>query len=509
MTVAPVANPFREGLRIERTPEPCVVVIFGASGDLTRRKLMPALYNLACEHLLPPGFSVVGFSRSEMSDDQFRAAMKSAVEQFGNEPVDEQGWRDFASGLHYLAAHPGKREDYARLANTLSQLDQQRHTGGNRLFYLAVPPSAILGIAQQLQAASLAQSSEGWARIIVEKPFGHDLESARALNRELGKVFHENQIYRIDHYLGKETVQNLLVFRFSNGIFEPIWNRRYVEQVQITAAETIGVENRAAFYEEAGALRDVVQNHVLQVLSITAMEPPVTFDADAVRSEKVKALHSIRPIAEAEIDRFVVRGQYGPGWVDGHEVVGYRSEPGVNPESQTETFVAMKLYLDNWRWAGVPFYLRAGKRLAKRITEIAIQFKQAPLRLFERASPDGIEPNLLVIRIQPDEGISLRFGAKFPGPAVHVRPVNMDFRYATSFGMASASAYERLLLDCMLGDATLFARNDAVEAAWAVVNPILQVWEKDPRARFPNYAAGTWGPPEANQLLAGGEWWAL
>ncbi len=509
MTVPPVVNPFREGLRIERTPEPCATVIFGASGDLTRRKLMPALYNLAREHLLPPGFSVVGFSRSEMGDDKFRGAMKSAVERFGNEQVDEQGWRDFASGLHYLAAHPARPEDYARLASTLARLDEQRHTGGNRLFYLAVPPSAILGIAQQLQAAGLAQSSTGWARIIVEKPFGHDLESARILNRELGKVFREEQIYRIDHYLGKETVQNLMVFRFSNGIFEPIWNRRYVEQVQITAAETIGVENRAAYYEEAGALRDVVQNHVLQLLSITAMEPPVTLDADAVRSEKVKALHSIRPIPEDAVDRLVVRGQYGPGWVDGHEVAGYRSEPGVNPQSQTETFVAMKLYLDNWRWAGVPFYLRAGKRLAKRITEIAIQFKQAPLRLFERTSPEGIEPNLLVIRIQPDEGISLRFGAKLPGPAVHVRPVNMDFRYATSFNTASASAYERLLLDCMLGDATLFARDDAVDAAWSIVTPILRAWKKGPAAAFPDYAAGAWGPPEADQLLAGGAWRAL
>ena len=509
MTAAPAVNPFREGLRMERTPEPCVTVIFGASGDLTRRKLMPALYNLAREHLLPPGFSVVGFSRSEMNDDGFRGAMKSAVEQFGEEQVDGQGWRDFSSGLYYLAAHPGKPEDYARLSGTLSKVDQQRHTGGNRLFYLAVPPSAILGIAERLQAAGLAQSSPGWTRIIVEKPFGRDLESARLLNRELGKVFREDQIYRIDHYLGKETVQNLMVFRFSNGIFEPIWNRRYVDQVQITASETIGVENRAAFYEEAGALRDVVQNHVLQVLSITAMEPPVTFEADAVRSERVKALHSIRQIPENEVNQFVVRGQYGPGWVDGHEVVGYRSEPGVNPESQTETFVAMKLYLDNWRWAGVPFYLRAGKRLSKRITEIAIQFKQAPLRLFERASPDGIEPNLLLLRIQPDEGISLRFGAKLPGPAVHVRPVNMDFRYATSFGIASASAYERLLLDCMLGDATLFARNDAVEAAWSAVTPILQAWSKGPPASLPNYAAGTWGPPDAERLLESGDWRAL
>jgi len=503
MAIATEVNPLRAGMRLERTPDPCNVVIFGASGDLTKRKLLPALYNLSREHLLPTGFSIVGYSRSEMTNDEFRDVMKSAMEEFGEipKPIDDEAWRNFAEGLTYISGQVGKADHYRRLAETLEQNDRQRGTGGNRLFYLAVPPSSILDIVQNLQEARLTQSN-GWTRIIIEKPFGHDLASAQILNRELKKAFREEQIYRIDHYLGKETVQNLLVFRFANGIFEPIWNRRYVEHVQITAAETVGVENRASYYEEAGALRDMVQNHMLQLLAHTAMEPPVAFDAESVRAEKTKVLRAIRHIETHEVDEVALRGQYGPGWINGEKVPGYREEPGVDPHSTTETYVAVKFLIDNWRWAGVPFYIRAGKRLPKRVTEVAIQFKQAPLQLFRDTPTDQITPNLLVVRIQPDEGISLKFNAKLPGPAMHLRPVNMDFRYATSFGVASASAYERLLLDCMLGDPTLFARDDAVEASWALVDPILEGWKTSPPQNFPNYEAGTWGPTAADHLIA-------
>ena len=507
MSAAAVVNPLREGIRLERTPEPCVMVIFGASGDLTRRKLIPALYDLARDHMLPAGFSVVGFSRTDLSNDAFRDQMRKAVEQFGaNRHVDPQAWDQFAQGLWYVPAHPAHPEDYQKLAKMLEQVDRQRGTSGNRVYYLALPPSSVPDVIHHLHSTGLAQSDKGWTRVVVEKPFGRDLETAQALNRELAQVFREEQVYRIDHYLGKETVQNLLVFRFANGIFEPVWNRRYVEQVQITAAESVGVENRASYYEEAGALRDMVQNHMLQLLSLTAMEPPLNFGADAVRQEKIKALRSIRPITEEETETCVVRGQYGPGWVNGKQVPSYRSEPGVNPKSATETYVALKLYLENWRWAGVPFYLRAGKRLPKRATEIAIQFRQPPLRLFESSEPDAIAPNLLVMRIQPDEGISLKFQAKRPGPAMHVRPVNMDFRYATSFGEASADAYSRLLLDCMLGDPTLFASDQSVEASWALVDPIERAWAAAPAPAFPNYASGSWGPAEADKLMEGGAW---
>ena len=503
MAIATEVNPLRAGMRLERTPDPCNVIIFGASGDLTKRKLMPALYNLSREHLLPTGFSVIGYSRSEMTNQEFRDQMKDAVDKFGElpHPMDEDAWRHFADGLSYLPSQIGVVDHYHRLAEALEQNDRQRGTGGNRLFYLAVPPSSILDIVHGIQAAGLAQS-KGWTRIIIEKPFGHDLASAQTLNRELKKVFHEEQIYRIDHYLGKETVQNLLVFRFANGIFEPIWNRRYVEHVQITAAETVGIENRASYYEEAGAMRDMVQNHMLQLLAHTAMEPPVAFDPESVRGEKTKVLRAIRRIKPDEANDFSIRGQYGPGWMNGERVPGYREEPGVDPHSTTETYVAVKFLIDSWRWAGVPFYIRAGKRLPRRVTEIAIQFRKPPLQLFGDTPTDEITPNLLAVRIQPDEGISLRFTAKLPGPAMHLRPVNMDFRYATSFGVASASAYERLLLDCMLGDPTLFARDDAVEAAWALVDPIIDGWKEGPQPEFPNYEAGSWGPPEAQRLIA-------
>ena len=506
MSATTLEKPLIEPVRMERTPEPCVMVIFGASGDLTKRKLLPAVYTLFQEHLVPQNFSVVGFSRSEMSDDEFRSRMRDAAEEFSG-PIDGETWNKFAQGVRYISAHPHNPDEYKKLASVLEQLDRERGTGGNRVYYLAVPPSSFLPIVRNLQSAGLEKSERGWARVIIEKPFGHDLESARQLNRELNKVFREEQVYRIDHYLGKETVQNLLVFRFANGIFEPIWNRRYVDNVQITAAETLGVENRASYYEEAGALRDMVQNHVLQVLSMTAMEPPVSFDASSVRAEKLKVLRAIHPLCGGDAPRCAVRGQYGPGRIGEEKVVGYRQEPGVAPDSTTETFAALKLQIENWRWADVPFYLRAGKRLAKQATEIAVQFKQPPLRLFEGTR--SIPPNLIILRIQPEEGITLRFSAKQPGPATHVRDVQMDFRYSTAFGMASANAYERLLLDCMLGDPTLFASDGFVEQGWSLLTPILETWKSNPPADFPNYPAGSWGPDAADKLMDYGQSWRI
>ena len=502
MTVATESNPLREGLRLERTPEPSTVVIFGASGDLTRRKLMPALYNLAHERLLPGGFSIVGIAKSEMNDDGFRAAMRTALETFSaGAPVEAGTWESFARGLRYLSEDFRDAGGYKKLQALLAELDRERGTCCNRIFYLATPPSFFTDIIRQLGAAGLARVDHGWTRIIIEKPLGRDLKTAQALNRELAEVFGEDQVYRIDHYLGKETVQNILAFRFVNGIFEPIWNRRYVDHVQITAAETVGVEGRATFYEEAGAVRDVIQNHMLQLLALTAMEPPIALDADSVRSEKVKVLRAIRRPSRDQVDQFAVRGQYADGWVDGERIVGYRKERGVRPDSNTETYAAVKFLIDNWRWAEVPFYLRTGKRLPKRVTEIAIQFKQPPLLLFRRTPSSQIEPNLLTLRIQPNEGTSLKFGVKLPGPALQIRQVYMDFDYAASFGVELAEAYERLLLDCMLGDATLFARRDGVEAAWSLLEPLLEAWESTAARGFPNYEAGSWGPREADEFL--------
>jgi len=506
MSATTLEKPIIEPVRMERMPEPCVMVIFGASGDLTKRKLLPAVYTLFKERLVPANFSVVGFSRSDMTDEDFRSRMREAAEEFAG-PVDSAAWNKFAEGIRYISAHPHDPGEYGKLSDVLAQFDRERGTGGNRVFYLAVPPSSFQPIVRNLQSAGLEKSEHGWARVIIEKPFGHDLESARQLNRELNKVFREDQIYRIDHYLGKETVQNLLVFRFANGIFEPIWNRRYIDNVQITASETLGVENRAAYYEEAGALRDMVQNHVLQLLSMTAMEPPASFDASSVRAEKLKVLLAIHPLCGGDAPRCAVRGQYGPGRIGDKSVIGYRQEPGVAPNSTTETYAALKLQIENWRWADVPFYLRAGKRMAKQVTEIGVQFKQPPLRLFEGTR--AISPNMIVLRIQPEEGITLRFSAKQPGPATHVRDVNMDFRYSTAFGMASANAYERLLLDCMLGDPTLFASDGFVEQGWALLTPILEAWKENSPADFPNYAAGTWGPDAANKLMDYGQSWRV
>jgi glucose-6-phosphate 1-dehydrogenase len=501
-------NPLREGLRQARIPEPCTMVIFGATGDLTHRKLVPALYTLGHERLQPPGFSVVGFARREKTHDEFRREMKEAVDRFARRrPADPAVWEDFAAGLFYHVGEFGAPDAYARLRGVLDEIDARRGTRRNRVFYLATPPSSYSEIARNLGAAGLVHPvREGgpWSRIIVEKPFGRDLQSARALNRALAEVFDERQIYRIDHYLGKETVQNILVLRFANGIFEPLWNQKYIDHVQITVAESMGVEGRGGYYEEAGALRDMVQNHMLQLLSLTAMEPPVAFSADAVRDEKVKVLQALRRIEGAEVLRRTVRGQYGRGAVAGRPLPGYLEERGVAPDSRIETYVAVEAAIDSWRWAGVPFYLRTGKALPRRVTEIAIQFRRAPHLLFARTDVTRLDPNVLALQLQPEEGIGLTFGSKVPGPEVRIQSVKMDFRYGTAFGDESPEAYERLLLDCMLGDPTLFTRRDEVEAAWDFVTRILDGW-REARAPAHAYEAGTWGPAEADALFAGSE----
>ncbi|MDP9034055.1 MAG: glucose-6-phosphate dehydrogenase [Myxococcota bacterium] len=495
-------NPFRVGLEVDRAPPPCVFVVFGASGDLTRRKLLPALYNLALSRLLPAGMSIVGFALTESTDDEFRRAMHEALGEFSRrKPIDETVWQDFASRLHYVR---GKFEDpasFALLRNKLEELDRTNGTLGNRVYYLAVPPSTFRQVIDGLADAGLVSpASDGkYSRIIIEKPFGRDLASAEALNTDLHRVFDEKQIFRIDHYLGKETVQNLVALRFGNAIFEPLWNRNHIDHLQITVAEEIGVEGRGKFYEEAGAMRDIVQNHLLQLLMVTAMEPPVSFTADEVRDEKVKVLRALKPIRGEDVAKLTVRGQYGPGNFLGRPVPGYREELNVAPDSKVETFVAMRIEIDNWRFAGVPIYVRAGKRLGKHITEISVHFKQVPHVLLAQSAP--VDPDVLAVRIQPDEGIALRFVAKVPGPTMTLRPVTMDFRYGSTFGGSGPEAYERLILDAMLGDPTLFARADEVIAAWRFVTPILDVWGGREVPALEMVPAGTWGPRAAFELI--------
>ena len=495
----------------QRKPDPCIMVIFGASGDLTNRKLIPALYNLACDGFLPDGFAVVGFARKPKTDETFREELHETIQEFSrSKPIDEEVWKSFSKRLYYCQSDYGNPDDYEALHQKLLKVDEEHDTKGNRLYYLATPPEAYTTIIEQIGRSSLCKDCPGqWSRIIVEKPFGHDLNSARELNTHMHQYFREDQIYRIDHYLGKETVQNILVFRFSNGIFEPIWNRRYVDSVQITVAEDLGVENRGSYYDHAGVVRDIVQNHMLQLVALTGMEPPVEFSADAVRNEKVKVLKALR--IDTTHGDGTVRGQYGPGKLGKQLVQGYTQEEGVPPDSSTETYLAMKFHIDNWRWAGVPFYVRSGKRMPKRTSEIAIQFKMPPLLLFGSTTAQQIEPNTLALNIQPDEGISLKFGSKVPGSGEKIRPVIMDFKYGEAFNVPAPDAYERLLLDCMLGDSTLFTRSDEVETAWSIITPILEGWEHGSGSFIELYRAGTWGPKQADDFIRadGREWRVL
>jgi glucose-6-phosphate 1-dehydrogenase len=491
-------------------PEPCAVVIFGATGDLTQRKLLPTLAHLAHDHPLPQSFRVVAFARRPMTDEQWRAMALSSINEFlpDDDKMDAMAQKAIAQKLFYCQADFNDREGYAKLADLLEKLDEEEGTQGNRLYYLATPPTLDSEIIHQLGGAGLARpphtndnnGDDSWVRIIIEKPFGRDLLSAQRLNRELARVFRENQTYRIDHYMGKETVQNLLAFRFANGIFEPLWNQKYIDHVQIVVAESLGIGSRAEYYEESGAIRDMVQNHIMQVLCLTAMEPPVAFDADAIRDEKVKVMHAIPPLTAEQVAQNTVRGQYTAGVAGGVQIPDYKQEKGVAPNSTTETYAALKLFVENWRWADVPFYIRTGKALPARSTEVTIQFKRVPHQLYKPSETKGLVPNRLTVRIQPDEGITLKFAAKIPGAARHLASVDMDFAYNTAFGIQSPEAYERLLADAMLGDSTLFIRRDEVEASWRIVDSIVNGWKQMPTTVHP-YAAGTWGPKEANDLI--------
>jgi len=492
-------NPLREGLSSRAMPEPCTLVIFGATGDLTHRKLVPALYNLAADGALPPAMSVVGFARRDKSDEIFRGELEDAAKKHSRQSVHEELWGSFAASLCYHRSGFDDLAGYESLAGRLAVMDAARGTRGNRLFYLAAAPDQFEVILENLRKSGLNKGANGgWARVIVEKPFGTDLPSARHLNELVEGAFPEADTYRIDHYLGKETAQNIMVLRFANALFEAMWNARYIDHIQITASEPLGVEGRAGYYDKSGALRDMVQNHLLQLLCLTAMEPPTGLDADAIRDEKVKVLRSLRPLEGEEVSKHVIRGQYGAGAIDGKRVAAYRDEANVDPESMTETFVALQINVDNWRWAGVPFFVRVGKRLPKGGTEIAVHFKSVPPVLF-RATGEAVDDNVLVIRIQPDEGVSLKMSAKMPGSSLRIEPVKMDFHYGTSFGKATPEAYERLLLDAMSGDPTLFARRDEVEEAWKFVDSIREAWTANPED-LAFYSAGSWGPAEADDL---------
>jgi glucose-6-phosphate 1-dehydrogenase len=485
----------------ERPGDPCAIVIFGASGDLTRRKLLPALYNLRRYGLLPKDLAIIGVGRKEMKREDFVATMAAELKEFATAEVEDGIWQDLASRLYYVGFDFDQPAGYGRLGELLEDVEARHKTQGNALFYLATPPATFSPIVKQCSAAGLADERARWRRFIVEKPFGRDLDSAKALNRDLKSALSESQIYRIDHYLGKETVQNILAFRFANGIFEPIWNRRYIDHVQITVAETLGVEGRGGYYDSAGVLRDMIQNHMFQLLSLVAMEPPWSFDAAPVRDEKVKVLNAIRPMQPEEILQQTVRGQYGEGFVDGQKLPAYRAEPSVAATSATETYGALKLDVDNWRWAGVPFYLRSGKRLAKHVTEIVIQFRKPPLLAFGKIQIQDLEPNRLILSIQPEEGITIEIKAKRPGATMNLTRVNLDFNYSDFGPSDKATGYERLLYDAMTGDTTLFHRADTVEAAWRIATPILDVWGSIPPRDFPNYTAGGWGPSAADDLL--------
>jgi glucose-6-phosphate 1-dehydrogenase len=493
-------NPLLVGLGPQRTPEPCILAIYGAAGDLTRRKIFPALYALAFRRLLPEQFAVVGVARADCSDDEFRSRMEHAVREFGRDEFREDVWERLASATRYVATDFGDESGEDRVRDVMNELDEEHGAKCNRVYYLAVPPG-VMEVA--VKAIGKRRSSEGKTRIIIEKPFGHDLASARALTKTISRYFAEDEVFRIDHYLGKETVQNMLALRFANGIFEPIWNRQFIDHVQITVAESIGLEGRAGYYEQSGAIRDIFQNHMLQLAALTAMEPPIDFTADSVRNEKVKVLKAMHTPGP----KHIVRGEYGRGYVEGKEVPGYREEEGVAPDSVTETYFAAKLFVDNWRWADTPFYVRTGKRLPRRETTIGIQFKRAPHPPFEESATEELRPNLLLVHVQPDEGVSLAIGAKVPGQGMRIRNVHMDFMYGGAFRADLPEAYERLILDAMLGDQTLFTRSDEVEEQWALVDAIVASWQRD-RPAFPNYGAGTWGPAAANELMGrdGREW---
>jgi glucose-6-phosphate 1-dehydrogenase len=497
-------NPLAARLGEALLPQPCSLVIFGGAGDLSRRKLLPALYNLRLDGVLPANFAVVGFARTDHTDDSYRKLARESVEKYSRRPLDAQQWADFERSVFYVRGAFNDPAAFAALKKRLDEIEPGCGVPGNHVYYLSIAPSLFAACCEQLRAAGLVASLDGsapFSRIIIEKPIGHDLASAREINETLSAVFDERQIFRIDHYLGKETVQNIMVMRFGNAIFEPLWNQKYIDHVQITVAEEEGVGTRAGYYEEAGALRDMVQNHILQVLCLTAMEPPWAMDANVVRDHKLEVLQCLRPITGKDVERTVVRAQYGAGLHHGGDVPGYRREAGVKPDSTTETYVALKVFVDNWRWAGVPFFIRTGKRLPKRASEIAVQFKDVPPILFAADPANPVEPNVLALRIQPDEGLSLRISAKVPGPKVRIYPVKMDFRYGSTFGEQAPEAYERLLLEVMAGDATLFMRRDAVEASWTWVTNVLDTWQHSGNRWLPEYAAGSWGPVEADKLI--------